>query len=183
MKLRSNIKCLFSILLIGFILPLNSQIIRKSIGNYSSELEKKELKGKSIGTKIVFYQNSGLLVVEDNLALIGYDDIKGDTVSLNKDKRIPFKFQTTIQGNLNQIFKDNKYANLIRAEGTVTINNISKECVAYYAPIILASSSSDILMDFEIKFDLSDFNADDLILPLKGLIELDIEDGYVCKID
>lgn len=172
----------FLLLMITY-LNLGAQYIRKSVGSYSSELEKKEIKGKSLYTKISFSSNSGLLVIEDNLAAIKLDDIKLDTSKVYKEKQIPLKFQTTIQGNLNQIFKDNKNANLIRVEGTLTINNISKDCVGYFAPIILNASSNEVLMDFELKFDLKDFDANNLGLQLKGLTELDIEDGYVLKVE
>lgn len=117
----------------------NAQILSRTIGNYSSELSAKEIKGKSRLTKITYTPASGLICIEDNLGGIQYNDFKSDTLK-NQVKVIPFKFQSNIQGSLSQIFKENKYSNLIRIEGTLTINNISKECIAYYAPIIINAS-------------------------------------------
>lgn len=178
--MKKLIPTLFALFLFGS--GVHSQILNRTIGNYSSELAKNEIKAKSRFTKITFYSNNGLLVIEDNLAGLQYNDIKTDTIK-NQDKIIPLKFQTNITGNLNQIFKENKYSNLIRIEGNLTINGISKECIAYYAPIIINASTGEVLLDFDIKFDLKDFNLNDSTLLFKDLTELEIEDGFVLKIE
>lgn len=160
-----------------------SQIIKKTVGNYSSELQTKEVKGKSTLTRITYYPNSGMLIIEDNLAAIRYNDFNTDTIKALKDKIIPIKFQTNIQGNLYQIFKENKDANLIKVEGRITINGISKESVAYYAPIIINAASNEVLMDFNMKFNINDFNLNEPNLLFKDLVELEIEDGFVLKME
>lgn len=176
-------KNIYSALLVLSTLIMFGQNVKKTIGNYSSELQSKEVKGKSRLTKVFYYPNSGLLKIEDNLSAISNNDFDSDTTNSINNTIIPLKFQTTIQGNLSQIFKENKYANLIRIEGTLTINGISKECVAYYAPVILNAGSGDVLIDFDLKFDLNDFNIPESALQFKGLTEFEIEDGYIIKID
>ncbi len=161
---------------------LASQVYNKTVGLYSTRYNKKEIKGKSYQSKVTLNSNSGLLVVEDNLIAIHLEDLKTDTLFKNNSV-IFFKFQTTIQKNLSVILKENKNANLMQVEGTLTINNIIKDCVAYWMPVQLNSSSSDILIDFEIKFNPEDFNLSALNFPFTNTIEFEIEDGLILKIE
>lgn len=158
-----------------------AQTIKKTIGNYSSELQTSEVKAKSYATRIYFTPGTGLLVIEDRLTGLHYNELKQDTLNDTKDEPLTLKFQTTLPSNLAQIFKENKYANLIRCEGTVTVNGINKECVAFYAPVILNPSSGEVFLDFTMKFDLNEFNVNNKKILLNGLTEFEIEDGFVIK--
>ena len=91
--------------------------------------------------------NTGLLTVTDNLSAIKLDDLKFDTLNKNENP-IFFKFETTIQKNISIILKENQNSNLIRIEGTITINGISRESIALWSPIQLITTSNTILIDF-----------------------------------
>ena len=174
-------KILFLVAIINTSL-LYSQTYNKTVGIYSTELHQKELRGKSYQTKAILNTNTGLLTITDNLSAIHLDDLKADTLNKNQNP-IFFKFETTIQKSITIILKENKNATLIPIEGTITINGISKETTALWAPIQLNSSFSTILIDFEIKFVCEDFNLGDLKFPFTELVEFDIEDGLLNKIE
>lgn len=161
---------------------LFSQTFNKTVGIYSTELDQKELRGKSHQAKAVLNTNTGLLTVTDNLSAIKLDDLKFDTLNKNENP-IFFKFETTIQKNISIILKENQNSNLIRIEGTITINGISRESVALWSPIQLITTSNTILIDFEIKFLCEDFNLADLKFPFTNLVEFEIEDGILNKVE
>ncbi len=172
-----------SIILFLFLSNLiHAQTFKKVVGIYSTELNQKELKGKSRQTKVLLNTTTGLLTVEDNLSAIHLDDLKSDTLNKNENP-IQLKFDGNIQKPLPVILKENQNANLIRIEGTLNINGISKECIAYWAPLQFNAASNDILIDFEIKFFCEDFNLNELKFPFTKLVEFEIEDGLINKIE
>ena len=161
---------------------LYSQTYNKTLGIYSTERHQKELRGKSYQTKAILTTNTGLLTITDNLSAIHLEDLKSDTLNINQNP-IFFKFETNIQKNISVILKENKNSSLIPVEGTITINGISKEASALWAPIQLNTSLATILIDFEIKFMCEDFNLVDLKFPFTQLVEFEIEDGFLTKIE
>ncbi len=159
-----------------------SQTLKRTVGIYSTELNQKGIRGKSRQTKVTLNTNTGVLIVEDNLAAIKSDDLKTDSLNKNVNS-INLKFEGNIQKPLSAILKENQNAVLMRIEGIIAINGISKECVALWAPLMLNPSSNDLLIDFEIKFVCEDFNLNDLKFPFTSLVEFEIEDGLINKIE
>ncbi len=171
----------FMLVMLLMAMICRGQLGPKTIGNYYSTHMGKEVKGKSVVTKIYFHSNGSLLTIEDNLTEIGYPDPNPDTISALKDKVLKFTFRGITEGNLKQIAENNRSKDLIRIEGTLSINNITKNYVAYYAPIIIDPASDNILLNFDIKFTLADFNLLAENFLFNDLVELKIENGFVSR--
>ncbi len=173
-------KFLFFFILISGVMA--SQTIKRAVGLYSTEFNQKEIRGKSSQTKVTLNTINGSLTVEDNLAAIKIDDKKLDPMDPNAN-RINLRFEANIGKDISSVLKDNKNANLIKIEGTLTINGISKESVAFWAPIQFDASTSELLIDFELKFISEDYKLEELNFPFTKLVEFEIEDGMINKIE
>jgi hypothetical protein len=172
-------------LLFFFILSANlvvSQTIKKALGLYSTEYNQKEIRGKSNECKVSFNTLTGQLTVEDNLAAIKLDDNRMNPMDPNANG-LNLLFNANVGKDISSILKDNKNANLLKIEGTLIINGVSRETVAFWAPIQFDPTSSELLIDFEIKFMSEDYNLADVNFPFTKLVEFEIEDGLMNKIE
>jgi len=169
----------FFILLSG---TIASQTIKKAIGLYSTEYNQKEIRGKSNQCKVSFNTLTGMLIVEDNLAAIKIDDNRMNAMDPNTNG-LSLQFTANVGKDISSILKDNKNANFLKIEGTLAINGVSRETVAFWAPIQLDATTGELLIDFELKFVSEDYNLNEVNFPFTKLVEFEIEDGLVNKIE